>query len=185
MSSDVNLSSGAGFAREAQKWRWRLSCWRLLVSIKQCARVECNWMKLGQGLNDVHVADIFIQPKMMANVTRMGFDIWAGLRHVAQMLEPEGSSGHREASTCCWITTVQSFHENSIRGPEEPNFRQMLDRGVRQLKTLLAVYSSQMAQRRWFLREDPHHKWSWNVKDMHALMKSTWRSSDGNEAHDQ
>ena len=98
-------------------------------------------MKLGQGLNDVHVADIFIQPKMMANVTRMGFDTWAGLRHVAQVLEPERSSGHRAIvgtacalrgfSTCCWITTVQSFHEHSIRGPEEPKLRQMLDGGVR------------------------------------------------------
>ena len=99
-------------------------------------KVQRNMMKLCQDLNDIHIADIFSQPKMMAIASRMGFDTWTGLRHVAQVLEPEGSGGHRavvellahrEASTCFWITTVQSFHEHSIRGPEEPNLRQVLD----------------------------------------------------------
>ena len=47
----------------------------------------------------------------------------------------------------------------------DSKFRHVPHVGVSHLKTLMAVCSS------WFLHEDSHRKWSWNVKEMRALTK--------------
>ena len=42
-------------------------------------------MKLGH----INISEIISQPKVMDTADRKEFDTWTGIRHVAQLLEPE------------------------------------------------------------------------------------------------
>ena len=64
-------------------------------STAKCKQARCDLMKFGQDLNTIHVAEILSQPNVMATVRPLGLTRGLGFRHVAQLLEPERSSGHR------------------------------------------------------------------------------------------
>ena len=112
----------------------------------KCKNVMYDLMKSGQDLNDIHVADIFSQPNEMTTASRMGWmRTWIVFRLFAQLLELERSSGHRaflevlahrEATSWCWLTNVQSYrikcawatftsHRQELTSPKYPQRRRL------------------------------------------------------------
>ena len=105
-------------------------------------------MKLGQDMNNVHVDEIFSQPQMMAAANRIGLAFGLGFRHVAQLLEPERSSGHSafvevlaDRDRCLLLDSPKCkvFMEMQFLDQASPKFRDVLDAGVSHLQALMAV----------------------------------------------
>ena len=78
---------------------------------------------------------------------------------------------HREANACCWMTELQSFHGDAVRGPDKPEVQTRAGCWSELLES--ADGSVKLAGRpgRWFLHQDPRHNWSWNIQEKRALTK--------------
>lgn len=119
--------------------------------------------KLGQELNDIHVAEIFSPPRVTAAAGRMGltpglaFDIsqgWdldnpANIRRLWQYVRSERPMLIIGSSECRAFSSLQNLSQGS------PNYQATLDKGARHLKLVTAIYKWQASQGRWFVHESP------------------------------
>ena len=137
----------------------------------ECAErraVRRDLEKLGQNLNDVHVAEIFSPPRVTAETHRFGltpgmaFDIRTGwnlddprkLKQLWRYLRTERPMLIIGPSECRAFSSLQSLNRDS------PNFKRTLQAGIRHMRIMMQIYQWQAAQGRWFLHENPFHNWS-------------------------
>ena len=93
----------------------------------KCKNVQCDVVKLGQDLNDIHVADIFSLPKVMDTASRTGltlglaFDMSRSCWNLNAIQGTPNVFGSactpRGATGCCRITQVQRLHRHVHPGP--------------------------------------------------------------------
>ena len=151
----------------------------------ECAErqaVRQDLEKLGQNLNDVHVAEIFSPPRATAESHRFGltpglvFDIRTGwnlddpkkLEQIWEYLRTERPTLTIGSSECDAINSLQSLNRDS------PNFQRALEAGIRHMRTIVQIYRWQEAQGRWFLHENPFEDWSWSVKEGSRTRQQPW-----------
>ena len=137
--------------------------------------------KLGQNMNDVHMAEIFSPPRATGESHRFGltpgkvFDIRTGwnlddpkkLNELWEYLETERPMLIIGSSECEAINNLRSLNRGS------PNFQRTLEAGIRLVRNLVQIYRLRAAQGRWFLHENPLHDWSWSVKEAQELVNNS------------
>ena len=116
-------------------------------------------MKLGQDMNDIHVDEIFSQPKRMATANRFGlalglvFDMSRSCWNLNDQVDTERLWKYLQTERPMLVVgspKCKVYMEMQSMDQASPKFRDVLDAGVSHLQALMAVQRWQVAQERRF-----------------------------------
>ena len=161
-------------------------------------RVPCDLLKLGQSQDDVHIAEIFSQPKATVTPSRVGLtpgvlfdmsrscwdlDVRANAERTCEYLRTERPVLQLGSPKCRAFMNLRSMSRR------DPKFSKTLEAGLCHLKSLMEIYHWQNEQGRCFLHEDPHYHQESEHQGVVNLGIPVWSSSDKDETvwrlHDQ